>query len=70
MQSLLNEIRSLFDKIGDEGVWSGTAANKAHDKFKELYDKFPNFYEAVKDTSKYLNEVVANYQAVDDALLR
>ena len=64
----LDEIKAQLDKVGDDGTWSGTAANTAHDKFRELYEKFPKFYEAIEETSKYLKDVVTSYQEVDASL--
>lgn len=68
MNALLDEIKMLFSKIGEGNVWSGTAASNAKELFDTLSAKFPEFYQAVSDCSKYLNFVVANYQAVDSAI--
>lgn len=68
MNSLLDEMKMLFSKIGEENVWSGTSAASAKELFDTLSAKFPEFYQAVSDCSKYLNSVVANYQSVDDAI--
>lgn len=68
MNALLDEIKMLFSKIGEDNVWSGTAASNAKELFDTLSAKFPEFYQAVSDCSKYLNSVVANYQAVDSAI--
>ena len=68
MNSLLDEMKTLFAKIGEDNVWSGTAASSAKETFDALSAKFPEFYEAVSDCSKYLNSVVANYQSVDSAI--
>lgn len=68
MNSLLDEMKMLFSKIGEDNVWSGTAASSSKETFDALSAKFPEFYEAVSDCSKYLNSVVANYQSVDSAI--
>lgn len=68
MNGLLDEIKMLFSKIGEDNVWSGTAASNAKELFDALSVKFPEFHEAVSDCSKYLNSVVANYQSVDSAI--
>lgn len=68
MNTLLQEIKMLFAKIGEDGVWSGTAAASTKETFDALSAKFPQFYEAISDCSKYLNQVVANYQSVDSVL--
>ncbi len=68
MNSLLGEMKMLFSKIGEENVWSGTAASSAKETFDALSAKFPEFYEAVSDCSKYLNSVVENYRSVDSAI--
>lgn len=68
MNSLLEEIKALFNKIGEGDVWSGEAASSTRETFDALAARFPEFYEAVEDCSKYLNQVVANYQAADNAI--
>ena len=68
MNGLLDEMKMLFSKVGEDNVWSGTAASNAKETFDALSAKFPEFYEAVSDCSKYLNSVVANYQSVDSAI--
>lgn len=68
MNALLDEIKMLFSKIGEDNVWSGTAASNAKEVFNTLSAKFPEFYQAVSDCAKYLNSVVENYKAVDDAV--
>lgn len=68
MESLLNEIKALFDKVGTDDVWSGTAASATKEKFDTLSAKFPEFSQAVNDCYKYLLSVVENYQAVDNAV--
>lgn len=65
MESLLNEIKTLFAKIGDDGVWSGTAASETKTQFDALSGKFPEFSSAVKSCYDYLMRVVENYKAVD-----
>ena len=65
MNTLLDEIKALFNKIGEDDVWSGTAASSTRETFDALSAKFPEFYEAISDCSKYLNQVVANYQTAD-----
>ena len=68
MESLLNEIKALFDKVGTDYVWSGTAASATKEKFDTLSAKFPEFSQAVNDCYKYLLSVVENYKAVDNAV--
>ena len=68
MESLLNEIKALFDKVGTDDVWSGTAASATKEKFDTLSAKFPEFSQAVNDCYKYLLSVVENYKAVDNAV--
>ena len=57
METLLNEIKSLFENVGNDGVWSGTAAATTKEQF-----------DAVNDCYKYLLSVVENYKAVDAAI--
>ena len=68
MIDLLEEVTKLFNKIGDDGVWSGTAASSTKAEFDDLSAKFPEFSQAVNDCSEYLRKVVANYKAADAAV--
>ena len=68
METLLNEIKSLFENVGNDGVWSGTAAATTKEQFDALSAKFPEFSQAVNDCYKYLLSVVENYKAVDAAI--
>ena len=65
MESLLAEIKALFEKVGTDDVWSGTAAASTKDTFDTLSAKFPEFSAAINDCYKYLLSVVENYKAVD-----
>lgn len=70
MKILLEEVKTLFNKIGDgDGVvWSGASASQTKENFDQLSSKFGEFYSAIEDCSRYLNSVVANYQSVDSAI--
>lgn len=69
MSTLLDtDIKSLFNKIGTDDVWSGTAAAETKARFDTLSAKFNEFYEAIQDCCNYLNNVVENYKAVDAAV--
>lgn len=65
MGRILEEIKVLFAKVGDDSTWAGTAASQAKQTFDTLSAKFVDFAAAVKSESGYLKSVVANYQAVD-----
>lgn len=65
MESLLSEIKTLFNKVGTDDVWSGTAASSTKEKFDTLSAKFPEFSQSVNDCYTYLMSVVENYQSVD-----
>lgn len=65
MENILSETKALFDKIGNDDVWSGTAAATTKETFDKLSAKFPEFSESVNDCYKYLMSVVENYQSVD-----
>lgn len=65
MEALLSEIKTLFNKIGTDDVWSGTAASTTKETFDELSAKFPEFSQSVNDCYKYLVSVVENYKSVD-----
>ena len=68
MESLLNEIKALFDKVGTDDVWSGTAASQTKERFDTLSAKFNEFSQAINDCYKYLMSVVESYKAVDAAV--
>ena len=65
METVLNEIKMQFDKIGTDEVWNGTAAAQAKARFDELSSKFPKFSEAVNNYATYLHNSVENYRSVD-----
>lgn len=65
MESLLNELKTLFENVGNEQVWSGTAASQTKERFDTLSAKFPEFSMAIDDCYKYLMNVVENYKSVD-----
>ena len=68
MNDILNQVKAQFDKIGNDGTWSGTAASTNKEEFDRLSAQFPTFYEAIQDCSKYLNSMVENYKSVDQAV--
>ena len=68
MEQVLNEIKNLFENVGDEGTWSGTAASNTKERFDELSDQFHLFYEAITSCQKYLGDVVERYKSVDSVL--
>ena len=65
MQIILDEITALSSKIGNEDIWGGQAAMNAKSKFSDLSIKFGEFKEAVKEESKFLNNVIENYKQTD-----
>lgn len=66
MESNLDEIRTEFNKVGQDNVWSGSAAAEAKATFDRLSAKFPEFVTAVRECSDYLAKVVEIYKSVDD----
>lgn len=68
MENTLIEVKNLFNKIGSEDVWSGTAASTTKDEFDKLSAKFPEFSQAIDDCYKYLLSVVERYKSVDTAV--
>lgn len=68
MESLLIEIKTLFDKIGADGVWTGTAASNAKESFDLLSSKFPEFSEAINDCCTFLNRAMERYQGIDQKI--
>ncbi len=68
MEQILNAVSTEFNKVGNDGTWSGTAASSAKQEFDALKAKFPEFKQAIDDCAKYLQNVVARYEAVDSAV--
>ncbi|MBO6145374.1 MAG: WXG100 family type VII secretion target [Bacilli bacterium] len=65
MQAILDEIVSYLSRIGNDDVWSGTAAMASKEKFNTLQAKFGDFYKAVTDEANHLATVVENYKKAD-----
>lgn len=65
METILNEVKMLFNKVGTDDVWSGIAASATKEKFDVLAAKFPEFSQAVNDCYRYLLSVVENFREVD-----
>lgn len=68
MNTLLDEVKTLLNNVGNENTWSGTAAAETKATLDTLIKQFPEFYNAVNDMSKYLAQVVANYQTADRSI--
>ena len=69
MESLLEEIKALFNKIGTDDVWNGTAASKTKEEFDRLSAKFPEFSSVISDCYKHLLSVVETYKSVDTKII-
>lgn len=68
-----NEMKDIFDNterimntLGNS--WESEAASQFAAKFNQLKAKFPLFYEAVQNYSKFLSSTVETYQAADQAI--
>ena len=68
MDSTLQEIKMLFNQVGDDSVWSGTAASQTKSTFDMLSAQFHQFNEAVQNCSEYLVKAVETYKSVDSAI--
>lgn len=68
METILNAVSSEFNKVGNDGTWSGTAASQAKEEFDALKAKFPEFKQAINDCASYLKKTVETYQNVDKAV--
>ena len=69
MEAILEEQKALFAKVDSEGVWTGTAAESTRAHFDEVSAKFPEFYTAVSELAKHLDNVVSSYEAVDNSII-
>ena len=65
MEAGLDKVRALFNKIGSDDVWSGTAAAETKASFDTAAAKFPQFSESVREAYEYLMTVVQSYKDVD-----
>lgn len=70
MQLILDEVRVLFNKVGNDNVWAGTAAATSKATFDTLSRRFPEFYEVTSKCHDHLVSVVNNYKNVDSAVTR
>lgn len=68
MESILSAVTNEFNKIGQDGTWSGTSASATKEEFDALKAKFPEFKQAINDCASYLRQTVERYQAVDRAV--
>ena len=68
MRDLLQLITNEFEKLGQDDVWSGDAAQKVREEFDTLSAKFPEFNTAIQNCATYLDSVVANYENVDSVV--
>ena len=68
MEQILNEVNTLFNRIGSEDTWAGTAAASAKEQFNRLSAKFPEFYNATNMCYSHLVSVVENYKNVDTTI--
>lgn len=68
MNSTLQAITQLFNQVGDDSVWSGTAASETKASFDLLSSQFHQFNEAVQNCSEYLIAMVENYKSADSAI--
>ena len=65
MSDILQEVTNCFNKIGNDGIWSGDAAESTKTEFIKLSGKFEEFTNAVMSCKTYLDNVVTNYKDVD-----
>ena len=68
MRDLLQLITNEFEKLGQDDVWSGDAAQRVREEFDTLSAKFPEFNQAIQNCATYLDSVVANYESVDSVV--
>ena len=69
VEQILGNVTSLFNRIGDSGVWSGQTAQTARTQFDTLAKKFPEFVDAISKCQTYLASVVENYKNIDTNIL-
>lgn len=65
MEAILEKVKVLFNKVGSDDVWSGTAAAETKASFDVVAAKFPQFSESVREAYEYLLTVVQSYKDVD-----
>lgn len=65
METLLNNVKTELNKVGDGGVWSGSAASAARQEFNSLASKFSDFKKSVDNCASYLATTAEHYQHLD-----
>ena len=68
MESVLTEITTLLNRVGNSDAWNGTSAAAAKMKFDTLAAKLPEFYNATRNCHTHLVSVVENYKNVDASI--
>ena len=68
MEGILDNVKTQFNRIGTDNVWSGTSASQTKEEFDKLAAEFHTFHEAVTSCANYLEKMVENYEAVDRAV--
>lgn len=70
MEQLLEEIKSLINRIGDngDGTWEGDAANEVKAKFDAWTSRFENFVASMRDCSAHVKQVSAEFKEADAKL--
>lgn len=68
MGDIISELDAVFKKVGDDNVWSGTAASQTKEMFDKLSTKMPEFATSIKECHDYLIRVVENYKSVDSMI--
>lgn len=68
MKTILDNVTAQFNKIGDDSVWGGTAAEAKRAEFKSLAEKFDDFTEAINSCVNYLIKTVELYQSLDSKI--
>ena len=78
LNDYLNEIRDLFNEenksinevLSNPRAWSGSARNKAGDKYVELSNMYPQITESLENFVKFLATTAENYKAFEQSVIR
>ncbi|MFA5693055.1 MAG: WXG100 family type VII secretion target [Acholeplasmataceae bacterium] len=68
MKTILDSVKQKMQRVNTEETWKSNAAAEFLSKFNELASKFENFYTAVDNYSKFLQQTVETYKAADQAI--
>ena len=68
MQQIFADITSAFNEVGGQN-WEGDAAADMRAKLDKVSNKFEEFYNAVKSEYEFLDNYIADNEAIDSTIM-